>query len=194
MKPRETIICVALFALTTTVISAQQPTPQVAEQRAPLTEAAIALDSKGAPVLEGSLRTTAVSGTVADPLTDVRFVLKNVSSISFDYLSGLVSFYDNAGIRCGEGVFKADVLAVNESVETDAPGIRIRCAPNTWRLVTTSLVTHNTASNLSTAAQNGNRPNLVISVDGEEHPIQLDKPMTLNLGEKKRTIVIRQVP
>jgi hypothetical protein len=32
--------------------------------------------------------------------------------------------------------------------------------------------------------------NLIISIDGEAHPIQLDKPLTLTLGEKRRTIVV----
>jgi hypothetical protein len=32
----------------------------------------------------------------------------------------------------------------------------------------------------------------VISIDGETHPIQLDKPMTIILGEKRRTIVVRE--
>jgi hypothetical protein len=33
--------------------------------------------------------------------------------------------------------------------------------------------------------------NFVISIDGETHPIQLDKPLTLTLGERRRTIVVR---
>jgi hypothetical protein len=36
--------------------------------------------------------------------------------------------------------------------------------------------------------------NLVISIDGEAHPIQLDKPLTLTLGEKRRTIVVSTAP
>jgi hypothetical protein len=35
---------------------------------------------------------------------------------------------------------------------------------------------------------------MIISVDGEEHPIQLDKPMILNLGERQRTIIVRRTP
>jgi hypothetical protein len=34
----------------------------------------------------------------------------------------------------------------------------------------------------------------VISIDGEAHPIQLDKPLTLTLGEKRRTIVVSTAP
>jgi hypothetical protein len=33
--------------------------------------------------------------------------------------------------------------------------------------------------------------NLVISIDGETHPIQLDKPLTVTLGERRRTIIVR---
>ena len=36
--------------------------------------------------------------------------------------------------------------------------------------------------------------NLLISVDGEEHPIQLDRPMVVNLGNAQRTIIVRQAP
>jgi hypothetical protein len=36
--------------------------------------------------------------------------------------------------------------------------------------------------------------NLVISIDGETHPIQLDKPLTVTLGERRRTIIVRTAP
>jgi hypothetical protein len=36
--------------------------------------------------------------------------------------------------------------------------------------------------------------NLIISVDGEEHPIQLEKPMILNVGDRQRTIILRRTP
>jgi hypothetical protein len=36
--------------------------------------------------------------------------------------------------------------------------------------------------------------NLVINIDGDSHPIQLDKPMTIKLGDKQRTIVVREAP
>jgi hypothetical protein len=36
--------------------------------------------------------------------------------------------------------------------------------------------------------------NLVISIDGEEHPIQLGKPMVLTLADRQRTIVVRTAP
>jgi hypothetical protein len=36
--------------------------------------------------------------------------------------------------------------------------------------------------------------NLMISVDGEEHPIQLGKPLVVRLGDVDRTIVLREAP
>jgi hypothetical protein len=35
---------------------------------------------------------------------------------------------------------------------------------------------------------------LIISIDGEQHPLQLDKPLTLSSSDKPRTIVVREVP
>ena len=87
---------------------------------------------------------------------------------------------------------------MNEAFETDTPGIRIRCAPATWRIVATNLLPRVApmvvVPNGVSAATSGSRSNLnlIISVDGEEHPIQLDKPMVLTLGDAQRTIVVRE--
>ena len=194
MKIRTTMICGAILSLSLVNASAQQ-SGQSTEQRVPLTEAAVALDANGAPTLEGTLRTTALNGAPDTPVTNIRVVIKNVSSIYYNYVSGLVTFYDQSGVRCGEGLFKADALAPGESVETDTPGIRIRCAPAGWRVVATNLVIRNPLAITTTPTEaSGRLSNLVISIDGEEHPIQLEKPMTLNLGNKQRTIVVRRMP
>lgn len=182
-----------LLTLNTFCVSAQQPAQETVERRVPLTEPAVALDAKGSPALEGNLRNSAIKGSVDDPVGNVQIVVKNVSSLSYGYVSGLVSFYDNGGVRCGEGVFKAEALSPNESVDTDAPGLRVRCAATSWRLVASSLVPRLPPTSLASPGATG-LANLVISVDGEEHPIQLDKPMTLNFGDKKRTIIVRQGP
>jgi hypothetical protein len=182
-----------VLSLCVLCVSAQQPGQSTIEQPVALTEAAVALDVKGAPTLEGSLRTMTLNGAPDTPVTNIRLVIKNVSPLSYSYVSGLVTFYDAARIRCGEGVFKVDALVVSESFETDTPGIRIRCTPASWRIVATDLLPRIAPGliNIEAAA----RPsNLIISVDGEEHPIQLDKPMVLNLGEKRRTIIVRQSP
>jgi hypothetical protein len=119
-------------------------------------------------------------------------VLKNVSQNFYDFVSGHVTFYDSTNVRCGEGVVKAGVFAPNEAVESDTPGIRITCSPATWRLVSTHLVPRSPENISSTPVSAAS--NLLISIDGEEHPLQLGKPMTLTLGNRQRTIVVRAVP
>jgi len=81
-------------------------------------------------------------------------------------------------------------LAVDESFETDTPGLRIRCQVASWRLVATHLLPR-IAPNQPITVLSRAPSNLIISIDGEEHPIQLDKPMMLTLGEKRRTILVR---
>ena len=193
MRIRTSVIAAAVLSLRVISVSAQEPSQNTTEQRVPLSQTAVALDAVGSAALEGTLRTTALNGAPDFPVTNIRLVVKNVSAISFSYISGLVTFYDGSGVRCGEGLLTADVLAVNEAVETDTPGIRIRCAAATWRFVATNLIPRIVP---------GPRPiegiiapgNLIISIDGEEHPIQLEKPMILNLGERQRTIIVRQTP
>jgi len=175
--------------------SAQEIAPASAlnEKRVPLAEAAVALDASGAPALEASLRTTALNGSPDTPVTNVRMVVRNRSTLAYAFVSGSVTFYDAAGVRCGEGVFKADALAVDESFETDSPGLRIRCEAATWRLVATNLLPR-IAPNAPITVLTRAPQNLVISIDGETHPIQLDRPLTLTLGERRRTIVVRTAP
>src|SRR5215211_769200 len=172
--------------------SAQEITPDntLTEKRVPLTEAAVALDASGAPALEATLRTTALNGAPDTPVTNVRMVVRNRSTVAYAFVSGSVTFYDAAGVRCGEGVFKADALATDESFETDSPGLRIRCEAASWRIVATNLVPRippNAPITTVTRAPS----NLIISIDGETHPIQLDRPLTLTLGERRRTIIVR---
>jgi hypothetical protein len=123
------------------------------------------------------------------PVTNTTVIVRNVSQELYEFVSGHVSFYDSSGIRCGEGLFKASALAPNETAETDTPGIRITCNPSTWRITASNLVPRNPQAIGGTAPLN-----LVISVDGEEHPIQLGKPFVVNLGDRKRTIVVRSAP
>ena len=190
------ILAGALLVASCFCIAAQEPAAGSNERRVALNETAVALDSSGTPALEATLRTTALNGAEDSPVTNIRVVVKNASSVSYAFVSGLVTFYDSAGVRCGEGLFKADALAVDEAFETDTPGIRIRCAAATWRIVATSLLPRVIPSApivLGTTASRSSL-NLVISVDGEEHPIQLDKPMVLTLGDRQRTILLREAP
>ncbi|MCM3900992.1 MAG: hypothetical protein ND866_04740 [Pyrinomonadaceae bacterium] len=186
-------ICGLVLSLCILSVSAQQSVQSTGVQPVALTQAAVALDGSGTPALEGTLRTTALQGAPDTPVTNIRLVIRNVASLPYSYVSGLVTFYDGSGVRCGEGIFKADELLANESVETDTPGIRIRCAPTSWRIVATKLLPR--LSPGLTGVETAARPSkLVISVDGEEHPIQLDRPMVLNLGERQRTIIVRLSP
>ncbi len=178
------VLCSVLMA------HAQETTPvDSGEKRVPLTEAAVALDGTGAAALEATLRTTTLNGSPDAPVTNVRVVVKNVSAIPYAFVSGLVTFYDAAGVRCGEGVFKADGIAANESFETDTPGLRIRCEPASWRVIATSLLPR-IAPNQLVAPLSRASSNLVIVIDGESHPIQLDKPLVLTLGERRRTVIV----
>ena len=193
MSIKSLAICGAFISLSVICASGQQPVSERVEQSVPLTAAAVAFDGIGAAGLEGSLRTTALNGAPDTPVTNIRLVIKNVGSLSYSYVSGLVTFYDGSSVRCGEGMFKADALLVNESAETDTPGIRITCAPSSWRIVATNLLPRLSPGPpvVETAVRSSN---LIISIDGEEHPIQLDRPMNLNLGERQRTIIVRPVP
>ncbi|MGH9966204.1 MAG: hypothetical protein ACREBG_00005, partial [Pyrinomonadaceae bacterium] len=193
VRIRVMAIWAVVLSFSVLCVSAQQPVQTPVEQQVPLTESAIALDIKGTQALEGRLRTTALNGAPDTPITNINLIIKNVSPLAYSYVSGVVTFYDNAQIRCGEGMFRADALLPGESFEADTPGIRVRCAPASWRIVATNLLPRLSPGliGVETIA----RPaNLIISVDGEEHPIQLDKPMVLNLGERQRTIIVRQSP
>jgi len=190
-----TILLGMILVASCFVVVGQETTISSKETSVPLTDAAVALDSNGAAALEGTLKTTALHGANDSPVTNIRVVVRNTSTIDFAFVSGLITFYDGSGVRCGEGIFKADALLVNEAFETDTPGIRIRCSPTTWRIVATNLLPR-VAPAVSTPALMSSRTNvnLIISVDGEEHPIQLEKPMVLQLGTTETTIVVKARP
>jgi hypothetical protein len=180
-------------------VAAQQP----AEQRAGLNEAAPAADAKGAPAIEARLSTTVLNGSDDSPVTNVRLVVKNTSANFYTYVTGWATFYDSGAVRCGEGLFKIDALAPGESSETDTPGLRLRCTPTSWRIVATNLLTRaaDAAKEVVTApppaepaAEKPAPVNFIISIDGEQHPIQIGNPIVLKLGNRNRKIVLRPVP
>src|ERR1051325_8370076 len=190
------MIAAGLVLLCSVLCVSAQETPVVSalnEKRVALTEPAVALDASGAPALEATLRTTALNGAPETPVTNIRMLVKNRSNVAYAFVAGSVTFYDAAGVRCGEGPFKADVLAPEETFETDSPGLRIRCEAASWRIVATNLVPR-MSPNAPIGALTRAPENLVISIDGETHPIQLDKPLVVTLGEKRRTIVVRSAP
>ena len=173
---------------------------QQSESRA-LTEAVTANDALGSPAIEARLMTTMLNGAEDSPVTNVKLVIKNVSPNFYTYVTGWATFYDSAGVRCGEGLFKVDALAANESVGTDTPGLRLRCSPSTWRIAPTNLLTRSVdmakTAESPVIEPNAERPapqNFVISIDGEEHPIQVNNPLVLKVGTRTRTIMLRSAP
>ena len=174
---------------------------QSTEQRAALTDAATGLDAKGGPAIEAHLLTQVLNGSDESPVTNVKISVKNVTPTFYTYVSGWATFYDANATRCGEGLFKLDALAPQESAEVDTPGLRLRCTPSTWRVVATNLVTRTVdmakpvESQTSPAEPVAPQPpapmNFFISVDGEEHPIQLNNPIVLRLGNRNRKIVLK---
>jgi len=185
-----TVVIGLILIASAAVVAAQQPP----EQRAALNEAAVAFDAKGAAALEARLLTTLLNGSEDSPVTNVKLVVKNTTANFYTYVTGWATFYDNGGVRCGEGLFKADALAVGEAFETDTPGIRIRCSPSTWRIIATNLLPRVAPVVATAAPVSRSSTNLVISIDGEEHPLQIDRPLVLTLGNAQRTIVVRAAP
>src|SRR5258708_33190637 len=132
-------ILAGLFMFSALVVSAQQNSANLTEQRVPLTQAAVALDAKGTPALEATLRTTAINGAQDAPVSNIRIVLKTVSPAFLTYVSGPVTFYDGGRVRCGEGVSKVDALAQTDTAATDGPGLRGTGSPATCAIVATKL-------------------------------------------------------
>jgi hypothetical protein len=188
-------------------VSAQQTSAESNEKRAALTELTNAFDARGAAALEGRLLTTMLNGALDSPVTNVRLVIRNAGASYYTYVSGWATFYGTDGVRCGEGLFKLDALAPGESAETDTPGLRLRCTPSTWRIVATNLLTRTsemakpdetqapeTSASSTDAVPMSGPANFVIAIDGEEHPIQLNNPLVVRLGNKQRRIVVRSAP
>ncbi len=199
MKYSRGAIGLAFLLAGVVTVAAQQP----AEQRAALSEAAVGLDAKGAPAIEARLLTTVLNGSDDSPATNVRLVIKNTSSNSYTYVTGWATFYDAGAVRCGEGLFKIDALAPGESSETDTPGLRLRCSPASWRVVANNLLARTSEMAKvetappqveTTVAEKPAPINFIISIDGEEHPIQVNNPIVLKLGTRQRKIVLKSVP
>lgn len=178
-----------------------QATPN--EQRVAMPETATAHDAFGRAALTAKLRDAGIHGSIDSPQNNARLVITNAGSAMFTYVTGWVTFYDAEGVRCGEGLFKVNELAPGEAAETDTPGLRLVCTPSTWRLLATNLLTHVTDAAQPNAVPPvqqhpaGARsatpvPPLVLSIDGEDHPIQIGNPMTINNGTKTVTLVLKR--
>ncbi|HEX8176713.1 MAG TPA: hypothetical protein VF543_16600 [Pyrinomonadaceae bacterium] len=206
MKIKMLAVCVALFCLSAVGVSAQQGTQGESELRVALSAQPVALDAMGRQALSARLVSTTLQGTVDAPVRNARLVLENRGALFYTYVSGWATFYDGNGVRCGEGLFKVDALAPGEAVETDMLGARITCAPVSWRIVANNLLTRTsetaktpeqamTVSGSEPAATTGTSvPPLIISIDGEEHPVQLNNPLVVRMGNRRRTIIVKTAP
>jgi hypothetical protein len=192
------ILMAAILVAPCWSVFAQQPN----EERVALSGGAVAMDAKGAPALEARLLTQVLNGSDDSPVMNVKIAIKNVTPNFYTYISGWATFYDANATRCGEGLFKLDALAPQESAEVDTPGLRLRCAPAQWRVVATNLMTRTvdiakpTEATIAAPPAAPEKPapvNFIISVDGEEHPIQLNNPITLKLGNRNRKIVLKPI-
>jgi hypothetical protein len=222
--------CLALLACCSLSVRAQQPAgatnqgqaATAAEQRVPLAEQAIAFDALGRAALAGRLLTTALNGGNDAPVRNVRVVMENRSADFYTYISGWATFYDAAGVRCGEGMFKLDALAVGESAETDTPGLRLTCAPSAWRIVALNLLTRAgdtarpilPAQDQSNSAQAGQtqpgsaqtgaatQPDATnalplfvnISVDGHAYRVPLGSTLEIPVNKKRTKITVSASP
>src|SRR5215213_7594758 len=139
-------VCVVpLAALGASSVCAQDAQEAaVAEQRVALEAEATAQDAQGRTALAGQLLTQALAGTVDAPVRNARFIIENRGAVFLVYVSGSVTFYDERGVRCGEGQFTLNALAAGERAETDAPGLRLTCAPRSWRIVAKDLLPRST--------------------------------------------------
>lgn len=197
---------------------AQQPPAEGAEsneQRRPLTEATAAFDALGREALGGRLRTQQLAGTPEAPARNTRIVVENRSPFFYTYVTGWATFYGDDGVRCGEGLWKLEALAPREQVEVDTPGLRLTCAPTTWRIVATTLLTRtgdvakppdpsepaattNSAAATSATTAGGSTttslPPLEINVNGKTIPIQPGNPLDIVVGKERVRIVIQPAP
>ncbi|HKC62611.1 MAG TPA: FxLYD domain-containing protein [Pyrinomonadaceae bacterium] len=143
MRTKIIAACIAFLVCGALSVRAQQATATqsaATEQRVGLEEQPVALDSSGHAALAAQLVTKALAATPDAPLRNVRIIIENRSQSPYTYVSGRVTFYDDKGVRCGEGLFVLDSLAPNEQAETDAPGLLLTCTPRSWRIVADSLL------------------------------------------------------
>jgi hypothetical protein len=193
------VMCVALLTCVALNVRAQQQTATAQdagnERRVSLEEQPVALDALGRAAISGQLLTKALVGSPDAPVKNARFIIENRSQFFYTYITGSVTFYDERGVRCGEGMFTLNALAPSEQAETDAPGLRLSCAPRTWRIVANNLLTRTSEKTLPVeeAAQPVpvSTPTplpLEITVDDQVYNAPLGS--TLEIPVKKKSIKI----
>jgi hypothetical protein len=200
------IIVAGVALLTCAVLNVRAQEPVAAQdagaaQRVSLEEQPVALDALGRVAIAGQLLTKALSGAPDAPVKNARFIIENRSQVFYTYVTGSVTFYDERGVRCGEGQFTLNALAPNEQAETDAPGLRLSCAPRTWRIVANNLLTRasETAKPVERAAEPTqpapvNTPamqSLEIVVDDQVYNAPLGSTLEVPVKNKRVKITVR---
>ncbi|MFL6209860.1 MAG: hypothetical protein ACJ74W_13470 [Pyrinomonadaceae bacterium] len=198
---------------------AQQPTANTAgvtnEPRVGLAEQTTAYDVLGRVALGGRLRTQQLVGTEDAPVRNVSVVIENRSGLFYNYVSGYATFYGGDGVRCGEGLWKADALAPGEQAAVDTPGLRLTCTPASWRLSALNLLTRTTdvakpaePASAATPPAPAEAPmsaspatpallapqRLEININGKTLPLQLGNPIDIVVGKERVLIVVQPVP
>lgn len=208
MRIRIIVMCVAFLTCAALSVRAQQATTAQdagTERRVGLEEQPVALDALGHVAIAGQLLTKALNGAPDVPVRNARFIIENRSSFFYTYVSGSVTFYDDRGVRCGEGQFALNALAPGEQAETDAPGLRLSCAPRTWRIVANNLLTRTaeTAKPVEEATQPAPQPapvvaaptlqTLEIVVDDQVYNAPLGSTLDIPVKKKRVKITVRAV-
>jgi hypothetical protein len=204
VRIRIMLMCLALFACGALDVRAQQEnmaSETGTEQRVALDSQAIAMDSLGRAAIAGQLLTRALNGTPDAPVKNARFIIENRSSVFYNYVSGSATFYDDRGVRCGEGQFTLNALAPNEQAETDAPGLRLSCAPRTWRIVANNLLTRTSAMAMTVATDmSPETPTpaaaplimpLEVVVDDQVYNAPLGSTLEVNVRKRRVKITVR---
>ena len=188
------------------------------EARVPLAQEAVGYDAEGREALSASLLTQDLAGAQDAPVRNTRVVVRNRSRLFYTYAQGWATFYDERGVRCGEGLWKLEAFAPDEQVEVDTPGLRLVCRPATWRVVATTLLTRTTdvakprdpnappppeggvtpppptTPAASTATPTSGVPPLEININGKTVPIQLGNPLEVTVGNERVRIVVQPAP
>ena len=204
MRIRFMLMCLALLMCSALDVQAQQgnmASETGTEQRVALDSQAIATDSLGRAAIAGQLLTRALNGTPDAPVKNARFIIENRGASFYNYVSGSVTFYDDRGVRCGEGQFTLNALAPGEQAETDAPGLRLSCAPRTWRIVANNLLTRtsevarpvaaDTPPETPTPASAPLMMPLEIVVDDQVYNAPLGSTLEVNVRKRRVKITVR---
>lgn len=205
MKIKITALCIALVACSALIARAQDTTAAQSPTEQPVTIAqkAVAFDAAGREGLSASLLTSALQGTPEAPIKNVRFVVENRGALLYTYVSGIVTFYKEGNVRCGEGLFTLNALAPAEAAEVDAPGLRLECTPTSWRIVATNLMTR--ASDVAKPAieaqptqptppaQPALSP-LYLTIDGRQYQVPLNSTLEIPVTKKRIRITLTDQP